>query len=101
MNTINCGDKMHGRNLAGYMSGTLLGIFPKLVLTFRKLTQQEMAIVAPILDSTSQIVKYFDPTTQSTKTIYTYTGDWNYTNNRISNKNNSFECSFISKGRRT
>ena len=28
-----------GRNLAGSMTGTLVGIFPKIILTFRKLTQ--------------------------------------------------------------
>ena len=89
-----------GRNLAGKMTGTLVGIFPKLILTFRKLTQAEMNIIAPILDSATQSVTYYDPTTNSNKTLTTYTGDWSYENKRIVTKNESFECSFISKERR-
>lgn len=89
-----------GRNLAGKMTGTLVGIFPKLTLTFRKLTQAEMNIIAPILDSATQSVTYYDPTTNSNKTLTTYTGDWSYQNKRVATKNESFECSFISKERR-
>ena len=89
-----------GRNLAGKMTGTLVGIFPKLTLTFRKLTQAEMNIIAPILDSATQSVTYYDPTTNSNKTLTTYTGDWSYQNKRVATKNESFECSFISRERR-
>lgn len=89
-----------GRNLAGSLSGTLLGIFPKITLTFRKLTKAEMNIIAPILDSATQTVQYYDPTTNSSKTLTTYTGDWNYVNKRISDKNESFEIAFISRERR-
>ena len=90
-----------GRNLKGQFTGTLVGVFPKLILTFRKLTKAEMNIIAPILDSASQTVTYYDPTKNSNKTINTYTGDWSYENKRIANKNNSFECSFIAKERRS
>lgn len=89
-----------GRNLAGELSGTLIGIFPKITLTFRKLTKAEMNIIAPILDSSTQTVRYYDPTTNSNKTLTTYTGDWNYVNKRISDKNESFEIAFISRERR-
>lgn len=89
-----------GRNLAGKMTGTLVGIFPKIILTFRKLTQAEMNIIAPILDSATQSVTYYDPTTNSNKTLTTYTGDWSYQNKRVATKNESFECSFISRERR-
>lgn len=89
-----------GRNLAGKFTGTLVGIFPKIILTFRKLTQAEMNIIAPILDSANQTLTYYDPTTNSNKTLNTYTGDWSYTNNKVATKNESFECSFISRERR-
>lgn len=89
-----------GRNLAGKMSGTLVGIFPKIILTFRKLTQAEMNIIAPILDSGTQTLVYYDPSTNSNKTLSTYTGDWSYVNKDIVTKNESFECSFISRERR-
>lgn len=90
-----------GRNLAGKMTGTLIGIFPKLTLTFRKLTKAEMNIVAPILDSATQTVSYYDPTTNATETISTYTGDWGYENKQIVDKNDSsFTCSFIAREKR-
>lgn len=90
-----------GRNLAGKFTGTLVGIFPKIILTFRKLTQAEMNIIAPILDSANQTLTYYDPTTNSYKTLNTYTGDWSYTNSKVATKNESFECSFISRERRS
>jgi len=91
-----------GRNLAGRMTGTLIGIFPKFTLTFRKLTKAELNIIAPILDSESQTVTYYDPSTNQNETIETYTGDWGYTNKKIVDKlDDSFQCSFIALERRT
>ena len=89
-----------GRNLKGSFSGTLVGIYPKITLTFRKLTQAEMNLIAPILDSGSQSLTYYDPTTNSNKTISTYSGDWSYENKQIMTKNDSFSCTFISRERR-
>ena len=89
-----------GRNLAGKMTGTLIGIFPKIILTFRKLTKAEMNIIAPILDSGSQTLTYYDPSLNQYVTLSTYTGDYKYKNSRVSDKNESFECSFISRERR-
>lgn len=89
-----------GRNLKGSFSGTLVGIYPKITLTFRKLTQAEMNLIAPILDSGSQSLTYYDPTTNSNKTITTYSGDWSYENKQIMTKNESFSCTFISRERR-
>lgn len=89
-----------GRNLAGRMTGTLIGIFPKIILTFRKLTREEMNIIAPILDSGTQRLVYYDPSLNRNVTLSTYTGDWSYQNKKIVDKNESFECSFISRERR-
>lgn len=60
-----------------------------------------MNIIAPILNSGTQTLTYYDPDTNSNKTISTYTGDWSYVNNRIVTKNESFEISFIARERRT
>lgn len=92
-----------GRNLAGAMTGTLIGIFPKITLQFRKLTKDELEIITPILDSVSQTVSYYDPTKQDQVTIETYTSDYEITNKKIIdnyNKNLGFSCSFISKRKR-
>ena len=84
-----------GRNLAGKQTGTLIGIFPKLVLQFRSLTKEELHLLAPILDSARQTTQYYDDNKGQMITIPTYTGDWDIVNKSI-NKNEGFSCSFIS-----
>lgn len=84
-----------GRNLSGKMTGTLIGIFPKLILQFRPLTKEELNIIAPILDSANQSVTYYDPNKNENVTMTTYTGDWEITNTTM-NQNQGFSCSFIS-----
>lgn len=93
-----------GRNtLSGEMSGTLIGIFPKIILQFRKLNKSELEIITPILDSARQTVVYYDPTKQATVTMTTYTGNYEITNKSIINnvnKNAGFSCSFICVSKR-
>ena len=92
-----------GRNLAGTFTGTLLGIFPKIIVQFRKLTKEELEIIAPILDSQSQIVQYYDPLKKENIEIKTYTGDWSIVNKGIvgrDRKNEGFSISFISMKKR-
>ena len=92
-----------GRNLAGVQSGTLIGIFPKLILQFRKLTKSELELIAPILDSANQTVTYYDPNKKANVTMTTYTGDYEVTNKSVisgNSKNEGFSCSFIAVSRR-
>lgn len=95
-----------GRNLAGKQSGTLIGIFPKIIVQFRRLTKSEFQTLAPILDSSRQTLQYYDPI-EGTTTMTTYTGDYEVVNKGIvesSNsrnfKNEGFQISFISVSRR-
>ena len=93
-----------GRNLSGAMSGTLVGIFPKIICQFRKLTKTELELIVPILDSSNQSVKYYDPKKKTTVTMTTYTGDYEITNKGMINsghKNEGFSCSFISTKKRS
>ena len=92
-----------GRNLAGAMTGTLIGIFPKITLQFRKLTKDELEIIVPILDASSQSVTYYDPNKKANRTMTTYTGDYEVVNKRIINgnaKNEDFSISFIATNKR-
>ena len=92
-----------GRNLAGEMSGTLVGIFPKFVLQFRQLSKTEFETIAQILDKSNQIFTYYDPYKRQTITIQTYTGDYKITNKNMLNnvdKNEGFSCSFIATSKR-
>lgn len=92
-----------GRNLAGTQSGTLVGIFPKIVVQFRKLTKSELELLTPILDSARQTVQYYDPNKKAMTTMSTYTGDYEIVNKGIIGhiKNEGFQISFISTERRT
>ena len=94
-----------GRNLAGVMSGTLIGIFPKIVLHFRALNKTDLEIITPILDSQNQTVTYYDPTKKTNVTITTYTGDYEIVNKHTvdtnERKNEGFSCSFIAVRKRT
>lgn len=89
-----------GRNLAGKQTGTLIGIFPKLILQFRSLTKEELETLAPILDSARQTTEYYDPKKKQMTTMPTYSGDWKIVNKSIG-KNEGFTCSFISAEKRS
>ena len=93
-----------GRNLAGTQSGTLIGIFPKLKVNFRKLTKSELELIAPILDKPTQNVTYYDPVLKRNYTMSTYTGDWATLNRNtfenVAKANESFSISFIARKKR-
>ena len=86
------------------MSATLVGIFPKIILEFRKLTKEELEFIIPILDSPRQTVTFYDPYKELSTTMTTYTGDYEIINKNIINgniKNEGFSCSFISIDKRS
>ncbi len=92
-----------GRNLAGTNSGTLIGVFPKITMQFRKLTRTELELLAPIFDSASQTTVYYDPNKKENTTLSTYTGDWEVKNKNIIDglqKNEGFSIAFISNKKR-
>lgn len=93
-----------GRNLSGDMVATLVGVYPKIILEFRKLTKTELETVIPILDRPFQNTTYYDPNKKQNITMRTYTGDYEVSNKGIIGteglKNESFNCSFISISKR-
>ena len=89
-----------GRSLAGDFSGTLLGIFPKIIVHFRSLNQTELEKIAKIIDSQTQTIKYYDPYLKRYNIMTTYTGDWTLVNRYIS-QNQSFSISFIPISKRS
>ena len=92
-----------GRNLAGVMTGTFIGVFPKFTLNFRKLTQSELETLVPIFDAPTQSFTYYDPNKKTNVTLTTYTNDYDIINDRIINgnaKNKSFSIAFTSRSKR-
>lgn len=93
-----------GRNLAGVQTGTLVGIFPKIILQFRKLTKAELEAIVPILDSAYQTVQYYDPNKKAKISMQTYTGDYEISDKTVignNRKNGSFSISFIAVRKRS
>lgn len=84
-----------GRNMAYETVGSLGGIFDKLTLNFRRLNEQELNIISPILDSETQITR-FKHTDGTTKTMDTYTGDWEVLFKKIK-IGEAFSCSVIAR----
>ena len=65
------------RNMAGNISASMVGIFPKLLLTFRDgLTEDEVSTIANLLNQDYFSVTYFDPQSKTTKTANYYAGDY-------------------------
>ena len=94
-----------GRSLSGRMSGSLLGIYPKITMQFLPLTKTQLETIVPILDNSVQIVRYYDPKKQAYVEMETYTGDCEITNKGIVDnnglKNEGFSCSFIAVDKRS
>lgn len=88
-----------GRALSGKQSGTLVGIFPKLTLSFRGLEENELTYLAPHFDNPSQKIKYPDPNKNKQIEIETYSGDWEIVYKKMK-KGQAFDLSFISIDRR-
>jgi hypothetical protein len=88
-----------GRNLSGDWLGTLIGIYPKITLQFKRLSKVDIETIASILDSATQSLTYYDPKKKASTTLTTYTGDWELVNRSI-NVNEGFSCSFISTRKR-
>lgn len=64
------------RNMSGTVNATLIGIFPKITITTRRLTQEEMAQLCAILDLPYFTVQWFDVRTQTTTTGMYYASDY-------------------------
>lgn len=88
-----------GRNLAGEQTGTLIGIFPKLELQFRKLNQNETHLISQILDKATQSTTYHDDYKGTNVTMSTYAGDWQAVCKDLG-KVEGFSVSLISRKRR-
>ena len=65
------------RNMNGEVRASLIGIFPKLELTFRDgLTENEVSQIINLLDQPYFIVTYFSPKTKGTVTARYYASDY-------------------------
>lgn len=64
-----------GRSMTGENKGTLIGIFPKIVLKIGQLTASEMALFLSLVNQANANVKYYDTEKQAIVTASFYFGD--------------------------
>lgn len=50
-----------GRNMAGVNSGTLVGIFPKITMKFRRLNKEEAGIILSLFNKAENKVTFYNP----------------------------------------
>jgi len=65
-----------GRTMSGELTGTLIGIFPKIVGSFYVEDEVELSALLTILDSASQTVDVYDAKSRTLKQYLTYTNDY-------------------------
>ena len=65
-----------GRTMSGEQTGTLIGIFPKIVGQLYVEDEIELSALLTILDSASQTVDVYDPKSRTIKQYQTYTTDY-------------------------
>lgn len=89
-----------GRTLSGDNKGSLKGIYPKITMTFRKLNEEEIAILLNIFNKAEQKVTFYNPDLK--KTIYEasfYSNDQEFDQTRFGRVKN-YSASVISNKRR-
>lgn len=64
-----------GRSMTGENKGTLIGIFPKIILKIGQLTADEMALILSLVNQASARVKYYDTEYQEVRSASFYFGD--------------------------
>lgn len=67
-----------GRVMTGEMKGTLVGIFPKVIVEFYPKSELELSQLLTVLDTAFQTVEYYDAVTRGLVTMGTYTNDYAY-----------------------
>jgi len=89
-----------GRNMAGTNSGTLVGIFPKITMSFRELNQTEIGTVLSLFNKAENKVTFYNPDLRRTiSNMSCYSNDQEYDQNRIG-KIKGYSCAVISNKKR-
>lgn len=88
-----------GRNMAGTNTGTLIGIFPKVQLTFRTLTDSELSIILKLVNKANMTLTYWDTELQQKKSLSCYAGDVETPVKKLG-KYQSFTVSIITNAKR-
>lgn len=86
-----------GRTMSGELTGTLIGIFPKIVGSFYVEDEVELSALLTILDSASQTVDVYDAKSRTLKQYLTYTNDYKVEIINLDPFYKEIQVSFISR----
>lgn len=81
--------------MSGKMSGTLIGIFPKMVVEFHAKNEAELSQLMAKLDQAKQTLTYYDPRTRSMQSLDTYTADYSITILDLKGRYSEIKATFI------
>lgn len=84
-----------GRVMSGKMFGTLVGVYPKLTVTFHFKSEVAQSALLAELDTAWQSVEYYNPTTRTMVTMGTYTNDYKVEVINLEPMYNEITVSFI------
>lgn len=85
-----------GRNMAGTNTGTLVGIFPKITMKFRRLNEEEIGIVLSLFNKAENIVTCYNPDLKRTlNNMSFYSNDQEFDQSSIG-KIEGYSCAVIS-----
>ena len=89
-----------GRNMAGSNSGTMVGIFPKITMTFRKLNEEEIDTVLSLFNKAENKVTFYNPDLRRIiSNMSCYSNDQEYEQDNFG-KVKGYTCSVISNKKR-
>lgn len=89
-----------GRNMAGTNSGTLVGIFPKITMTFRKLNEEEIALMLSLFNKAENLVTFYNPDLRKKIiNMSCYSNDQEYEQEYLG-KIEGYSCAVISNKKR-
>lgn len=93
--------KSSERNMSGDMRASLIGIFPKIIMSVGYTTQEEMAHLTELLDRDFFEVEWFDVRIQETITSRYYAGDYEIElDNKHLGRYKPFEVSLVPVSKR-
>lgn len=89
------------RNMNGDIRASLIGIFPKIVMTVGYTTQAEMSALTQLLDQDYFTVTWFDVRIQETVSTQYYAGDYEVElDNKTKGRYKPFEVSLVPVSKR-
>lgn len=89
-----------GRNMAGTNSGTLVGLFPKITMTFRRLNEEEVGVILSLFNKAENKVTFYNPDLKKIITdMSCYSNDQEYEQEYLT-KIKGYSCAVISNRKR-